>query len=308
MTIKHLEIPHGMRLHPDRPKYLTASEIPAIAGHDPYVTPLRLWNQKLGLVPPEKENEMMKRGRWLEPAAIEGLHEEHPDWLITRPRKFVVDTERKIGATPDALITRPDRTGTTNCQIKCPGPITFDRYWTGGVPTGYKLQTAMEGMLLGAESNLVCALLVDARSVRLVLYELPRSPKAEATLLDLAADFWRRIEAGDPYPADFTRDAEVVAAMFPQAEPETVIDLSGDNRLPGLLERRAGQKEIIAACKEEIEVIDTEVKAKMGANEVGELPGWRITWKNRHTKGYTNIVPDRDDRDFRVKQVKEDAA
>jgi putative phage-type endonuclease len=288
-----------------RTGFLTASDIGAIAGKSRFKTPLRVWNEKMGLVPDLAETPAMKRGRWLEAAAIEGLKEEHPDWLITRPAIFLADTEHKIGATPDAYVSVPGKSGTANCQIKCVGPMIFERYWADGVPTDYKLQTATEGMLLGAETNFVCALVVDSHKAEITLYEVPRAPSAELLIMDLAADFWRRIDENDPYPPDFARDSEIIRAMYPTAEPESVLDLTGDNRLGGLLERRAEKKEIISLYMKDIETIETEVKAKMGTAEVATLDGWKLTWKNRTIKEH--LVKETISRPLLVRDLREEA-
>lgn len=245
----------------------------------------------------------MKRGRWLESAAIKGLKEEHPDWLITQPNVFLADTERRIGATPDALVTRPQSGGIVNCQIKCVGPLSFERYWADGVPKAYALQTRMEGMLLGAESNLLCVLVSDSHRAEITLYELPRSPGDEAAIVGMAKDFWQRIEEGQPYEPDFARDSEIVTAMYPEAEAEWRLDLSGDNRLPDVLRWRERRKAYIARASERVKAADTEIKFKLGEHEIGDLPGWKISWKNEFVRAHQ--VPERNSRVLRIKQLED---
>jgi putative phage-type endonuclease len=262
-----------------RKDLLTASDIAAIAGKDPYRSPLRIYNEKRGMVPPQAESEPMKRGRWLEAAAIKGLREEHPDWLITQPEVFLVDAEHRIGATPDALITIPGSKGTINCQIKCTGPFVFERDWADGVPLGYQMQTAMEGLLLGAERNFVCCLVVDSRTAKIALYDLARSPSGEAGILAAAAEFWDRFDNDRPYEPDFARDAEQIAALYPKQEPGKVIDLTGDNRLADILSARALLKDEIGSREKDVKTIDAEIEAKLGDAETALLPGWQINWK-----------------------------
>jgi len=262
-----------------RKDLLTASDIAAIAGKDPFRSPLRVYNEKKGLVPPQAETEPMKRGRWLEAAAVEGLKEEHPDWLITRPKVFLIDQEHRIGATPDALITIPGSKGIVNCQIKCTGPFVYERDWANGIPLGYQMQTIMEGLLLGAESNLICCLVVDSRTATIALYEVARSPSAEAKILATAKEFWQRMEEGRAYDPDFSRDAEQIAAMYPHAEPDKVLDLTGDNILPDLLADRALMKDKIRDLEQDVKTIDAEIEFKLGDAETALLPGWQINWK-----------------------------
>jgi predicted phage-related endonuclease len=306
MNVERLAIPAGRHLHPDRDKYLTASDIPAVAGKSPFKSPLRVWNEKQGLVPDQVETPLMRRGRWLEPAAVKGMQERYPDWLITQPGIFLVERQLRLGATPDCFIVRPGDKGTINCQIKTVGPFVFEREWADGPPEWVRIQTATEGLLLGSVTNFVCALVVESHGIDFTLYELPRRPSDEAVILDVVADFWRRVDQQDPYPPDFARDGEIIHSMFPKAEPETVIDLTGDNRLADLLPLRAEKKDLISGLQRDVKTIDTEIEAKLGAIESAIVPGWRITWKNEFVKAHQ--VPERNSRVLRVKQLKEDAA
>ena len=55
----------------DRTKYIGGSDAPAILGVDPWRTPIDVWEQKVGMAPEHEDNLDLKRGRWLEPWAIE---------------------------------------------------------------------------------------------------------------------------------------------------------------------------------------------------------------------------------------------
>lgn len=66
-----------------------------------------------------------------------------------------------------------------------------------------------------------------------------------------------------------------------------MIDLSGDNQLPELLDEREKFKAAMKAAKGRLDTIDTEIKAKLGGRDAGALPGWRITHRERSRDGYT---------------------
>jgi putative phage-type endonuclease len=285
-----------------RKTLLTASDIAAAAGKDPWKTPLRLYNLKLGLVPEDPDNDLMRRGRHFEAAAIEYLRERLPGSVITQPRIFLADTLSRLGATPDALITTPGASGAVNCQIKTVARPTWEK-WDGEPPLGYQLQTLTEGLLLDAEANMLCALVVSANDAHIETYDLPRNPTVERQIREIAKEFWRRIDNRDPYPVDYKRDGDLLAAMFPQSVKEPVRDLSGDNHLPELLIERTGLVEANKSNTARIETIDTEIKAKMGEAEVAELPGWRIHWKTQTRPEH--VVREVTFRAFRVNQLKD---
>jgi predicted phage-related endonuclease len=135
------------------------------------------------------------------------------------------------------------------------------------------------------------AVLVMTRKFPVFIYDVPRHAGAEAKIRTKVREFWSAVEAGTQPPADFTRDGEAIAAMFPR-ETRPAIDLSGDNRIRELLERRTELAAEIKPREDERAAIDAEIKQKLGDAEGASLPGWRVTWKMR--KGYvTEVKPGR---------------
>lgn len=53
-----------------RNRYIGASDISTIMGYNKYKTPYQLWQQKLGILPPEEATFAMERGKELEPKAL----------------------------------------------------------------------------------------------------------------------------------------------------------------------------------------------------------------------------------------------
>jgi putative phage-type endonuclease len=64
---------------------LTASDIGAAAGVDPYKSPLALYAEKIGMLMPQADNNAMRRGRWLEAAVLSAIRETHPTGTCARP-------------------------------------------------------------------------------------------------------------------------------------------------------------------------------------------------------------------------------
>ncbi|RWP05080.1 YqaJ viral recombinase family protein [Mesorhizobium sp.] len=282
---------------------LTASDIGAALGLDPYKTPLALYAEKTGQLMPQSDSPIMRRGRWLEPAVVEALRDRHPDWDVQRCNFYLRDTEIRLGATPD-VIAVTDQPGLTNVQLKIVARPEYERRWADGPPLYYLLQTLAEGMLMDVERSMLAALVVDTYSADLVEIDVPRHAAAEARLRDLAVTFWDNIATGKRPAADVTRDAETVAAIFPQSVKEPVLDLSADNRLGTLLPERSRLKEEIGAAEKRVSEIETEIKSKLGEAERAELPGWRLSWKTQTRKQH--IVPEATFRVLRVSEVKQE--
>lgn len=303
MTVERHAIPPGMRLHPLRAQDLTASDVGAAIGMDPYKSPLALYAEKTGMILPQGDNAATTRGRWFEPAVVAASRETFPGWDFRYPLGlYLRDPETRLGATPDAAAEDPENPGLINVQLKTVTRFVFERDWSDDrAPLNYTLQTLAEGFLMDASRSILAALVFDAYTCELVVRDVPRHAAAEARICAIAQNFWQNIAAGRRPAPDYSRDAETIAAMFPKQEPGKVLDLGDDNRLPWLLSARVDFKAALDKAATNIEAIDTEIKAKLGEAEAAELPGWRLTWKAEERKAYTVAASSR--RVLRVKQL-----
>ena len=261
---------------------ITASDLGALAGVDPYKTRLQLYLEKTGVTPPAGETNLMRRGRWLEAATMTALREALPDWRFEKANVYLRNPVLQLGATPDVVAEPAGEKTLVNIQLKAIGRPTFEREWQDGVPLRYELQTLAEGMLMGADANMVAVLVIDTYSADLELFDVKRHAAAEKRIRAMATAFWQDIAEGRRPAADYERDAEVIAQLYPQSVPEPVLDLSGDNRLAELLPVRAACKEEVAAIEAKLKVIDVEIKDKMGEHELATLDGWKLSWKTQH--------------------------
>lgn len=307
MTIERYPITDRLSWLEWRRQDLTASAVAAAVGLDPYCSPLRLYAEKTGQILSEAETGIMRRGRWLESAAVDAIREDRPDWQLARPNVYLRDPDLRLGATPDCLAEDPDEPGLINIQIKTVSKPTFERDWAdGAVPVSYMIQTLTEGMLLDARTNYIAALVIDTYSAELVMREIPRHPEAEAKIRTIAVEFWNNVAEGKRPVPDYSRDAETISEIYKHPEKDLALDLSADNRLPEVLLERAALKAEIERDEARLKALDAEIKDKIGDAEAAELPGWRITWKEQTRKEYT--VPAATYRVLRVTERNGEAA
>jgi len=272
----------------ERRKDLTASDIGAVAGVDRYRSALRVYAEKTGQFQDDSDNNMMRRGRWLEPAVIEALRERFPTWDIRRAGVYLRDTEIRMGATPDCIAEDGAEPGIINVQCKVVAKPIFEKEWDDGrAPLKYQLQTLAEGLMLNARTSLIAALVIDTFSAELVVDEVPRHADAEARVREIVKTFWADIAAGRQPKVDYQADGELLSSMYPEHQPGKTIDLRADNRMPVLLAERADLKARIKADSERVDDLDTEIKSKMGDAEEALVPGFKLTWKTQHRKEYT---------------------
>lgn len=280
---------------------VTASVVGALFGVHPYTTSLRLYAEKRGVEFPDVDNKIVRRGRWLEPAVATAVEEERPQWQLRAPKVYLRDPDLRLGCTPDYFINGDPR-GLGVLQCKSVAPSVFARDWLGGseIPFWITLQTLTEMMLTDAAFGVVAALLVDAHAMDVAILDVPRHPASEEKIAAAVRDFWQQVANGVEPDPDFARDAEVIKLMVPRETSGKQIDLSGDNRLPAMLDERAALMSQIAQADDRRAEIETEIKHLMGDAELGNgLADWRITFKTQKRAGYT--VPPKEPRVLLIK-------
>jgi predicted phage-related endonuclease len=302
----------GVALHPLRATDVTASVAAGLWDNGrgeslhAYATPASLFFEKhRGISRDEHENMLMLKGRILEPGVAKLYQEWHPQQVVRKVQSYYRMPELRLGASPDYL-GRDERGRKFNLQCKTVTPAAFKKSWTEETaPTWIVLQTLIETVLMRCAYGIIAALEVGDYVCRLHEYLVPRNERAWDRIRDGVAKFWAATEPPDFLPAD----RSLLAIVYPRQEPDKVVDLTGDNALPGLLDERLQLKEEIAAKIERKDEIEARLMAKMGDAEYADIPGWRATWKHEHHKAHEVKASDR--RVLRIakdKEEKEEAA
>jgi predicted phage-related endonuclease len=285
---------------------ITASRIGALFSCHPYVSALRLYCEHTGLeFPDQEESPVMRRGRLLEAAVAAAVAEEHPDWRIVKNMHYYRDPELHLGATPDFLIEGDPR-GLGVLQTKTAAPSVYERDWSKGqeIPFWVTLQTITEAMLTSAAFGIVAVMQVDAYNLDCPVLGVPRHAATEERLRQAVARFWDDVAHGREPPPDYGRDGALIRLLTPRETKDKVVDLSGDNELPALLEQREAIMQNIGHHEARKAAIEAEItfKLKDAARAVG-LAGWSITRKTHHRNEY--VVAAKDVRVLRIHKYKE---
>ena len=284
MTIQRIPVTDREQWLTLRKQDVTASAVAALFGAHPYETPLGLWLEKTGSPKPDIDNAVLRRGRLLEDAVAMAVAEQRPDWQIEKAAHYFRDPDLRMGATPDFFI-HGDPRGLGVLQTKTVAPNEFRRKCADDtVPFWITLQTLQEAMLTEAKFAVVAALVIDPYKLPCPIFELPRHAGAEARIREAISDFWDSVKFGKPPEPDFARDGALLDAISPAPIETKVIDLSGDNHLPVLLDERAELKSQVSKAAERIEAIDAEVKFKMGEAGIARIDGYSIAFKEQITR------------------------
>lgn len=258
----------------------TMSKVGAIANVDLWTRCYEVWAQQMKLVEPPAETKAMWLGRICEPAVAEAVKERLPDLDLDYPLDLVVEhVESGIMGTPDAtgrLRSQPD--DLIAFEFKVVSESSFERWWSSGAPLSYQLQAVGNAWLLDAHRAILAALVHGQYGGELVVYDLDRNPAAEAAIRDFVRKYKVAYDAGHAPQPDYARDFETIKAAFPpRKDVPAPIDLSGDNRLPDLLDRHEDLKTTIGKAKKECKTIEAEIIHKLAGAERATLPGWKIS-------------------------------
>jgi predicted phage-related endonuclease len=286
---------------------VTASRVGALFGVHPYVTALKLYLEHSGIEFPQEESAVMRRGRLLEGAVALAVADERPEWTIVKNQFYFRDPELRLGATPDFLIEGDPR-GLGVLQTKTAAPHIYERDWESGktVPFWVTLQTLTECLLTDAVFGVVAPMQIDAFDLACSVIEIPRHATSENRITTAVAEFWDDVAHGREPAPDYGKDKNLIPYLMPRAAKDKIIDLSGDNELPTLLDQRAKLMDTIKLYSERCDEIETEVRFKMrDAERVTGLDGWSITWKNQHRE--PKLVPAKDFRVLRIFDKRESA-
>lgn len=281
--------------HKARGQDVTASVVGALFGVHDFVTPYELWAIKTGRDRRQDgETGAMRRGRVLEPVAVQLIREDHPDWQVeysTEAQVYYRDPERRLGATPDVIVHCPRR-GKGVVQIKSVEAGVYRRKWLDDegepdAPLWIALQALLEAYLTGAEWAAVCPLVVGF-DVEAPVIEVPTNRLGAIidAMTEKAAEFWQMVEEDREPPIDYGRDAALINRLYAIGDPCEEVDLTAVPHLIEAIQNRATIRRSMAALEAEATGIETYIKSLMGSAEVAHIAGGRtITWKTQKRRG-----------------------
>lgn len=185
---------------PDRAAWLAqrrngigASDIAAVLGISPWKTPLQLYMDKRGELPPQEDAPQLRRGRMLEPLVLD-FYADETGHQVTRQQECVVGAEPWMLATLDgfdAIDNAPVEAKTVNAF----SAQEFGEHGSDEVPLHYSAQVHWQMMLTDASTGYLAAL-IGSDDFR--IFTIQRDRDLESMLIARAAEFWQRVQAGNP--------------------------------------------------------------------------------------------------------------
>jgi len=266
-----------------RKKGVTGSEIAAVAGLNPYSSPVEVWERKVGLRDEPKDNYHMQRGRHLE-AGLRAWLAERQGYEVREVPTLQSKSHPLVIASPDGAAYEKNKL-VAAVELKSP---TTGRDWeppevkADGIPIYYLPQVTWEMAVLDIDRADVAALIAG----NLAVYHVHFNQRLFELLLREAEKFWHYVEKQEPPPLDHTDASKrFLEREFPRHQTDELV--VADTETEGLIleyrEIRAKAEELERKRKE----MENLIKANIGDKAGLRGPWGKITWKA--TKDRTNI-------------------
>lgn len=167
----------------DRTKFLGASEAGAVLGLSPYRSPLRVWQEKVGLVTPDPPGIPMRAGNALESLVLDLFQEETGKTVGDRQAEFADEDHPFLVCHVDGLADSGEIV-----EAKTTGS---DKGWgepgTDQIPQVYLAQVTVQMYLAGLRIAYV-PVLIGREDFR--IYKVERDEELEKMVLPRLVKFW----------------------------------------------------------------------------------------------------------------------
>lgn len=251
-TAEWLEVRRGL---------ITGTDLPVILGISPWKSEAELADEKMGLLEPGDETPQMRMGKRMEDPVREE-YELQTGERLRHVRRIVIHGEIPwAGASLDFDVVGKRKI------VEC--KVSGRREWEDGVPLDVEAQVQWQ---MGVAGYPEADVAVWWRGEELRILNVQADPRTFAGLVEIAADFRARLQAGGPFQAD----ARYAKRRWPS---DNGAAMSADEGLTKAYENLVAVRASLSELGRQEADLEGYIKNRMG--EIAEVrgSGWRITWK-----------------------------
>jgi putative phage-type endonuclease len=252
---------------------LGASEVAAACGLSPWMTPIELWQEKCGFVPPRESNLAMEIGLYME-QKIKQLFERRTGKTVRHAQmQFTHPHYSWLTATVDGIVDDDELV-----EYKSVGELVKDWGDDGSedIPETYLVQAEMQMACSGAARNSVAVLIGKSR---FQIHPAVKDDCIIAGLIDRAREFRACVESREP-PTWGALDARALAVLHPQCEGTMELDAEA----AALFKRWKRAKACEKKNEARLDSLKTSLLTILGDNQFGILPDGKVVKRFRVEK------------------------
>ena len=250
------------------------SDASVVCGISRYKSPVELWMEKTGQLPPQEAGEAAYWGTMLESVVREEFT-KRTGIEVSKPSVILQSEEHPFMlANVDGICEHPEL-GACIFEAKTASAYKAGE-WEDTIPDEYMCQVQHYMAVTGYQGAYI-AVLIGGNTFRWKFVE--RDEELISMLLELESTFWNHVQDRTPPPLDGSdASKKCLSERFPSSTPSshiTLPDTAAD--LLAQYDEACEELEIITEKKQKAENL---LKEMMGSNEVGVAGGRVITWKN----------------------------
>ena len=250
------------------------SDASVVCGLNRYESPVELWLDKTGQLPPQEAGEAAYWGNQLE-SIVRAEFTKRIGIEVRQVKQLLQSEEHPFMlANLDGICEVPD-VGTCIFEAKTASAYKASE-WEDTIPDEYMCQVQHYMAVTGYQGTYI-AVLIGGNTFKWKFVE--RDEELISMLIELEADFWEHVQNGTPPPLDGSdASAKFLAERFPNSRPQSHITLP--DAAVGLLAQYDAACEQLETVTEQKRQAENLLKEMMGDNEVGTAGSRVITWKN----------------------------
>lgn len=243
-----------------RRECVTGTDIPILLGVSPWKSEAALADEKRGIVEPEPESVAMRIGRAMEDIVRDEYQREtgrrlrHVRRLMRHPRYAWAAASLDFETVGERRIVEAKTTG---------------RRSDDEVPQDWEAQVRWQMGVAGYPVADISAL-YGGRELR--IFTVEHDPALFDGLLDVAADFRRRLAEGGP----FAHDAASLRRAYPRDDGTEIV---ADADLAAAVEHLWALRGQRKALEEREDILETAIKTRMGPATRLVGPDFTVVWK-----------------------------
>ena len=250
------------------------SDASVVCGINRYKSPVELWLDKTGQIPPQEAGEAAYWGTQLEPF-VRSEFTKRTGIEVKQVKELLQSEEYPFMlANLDGICEVPD-IGTCIFEAKTASAYKAGE-WENTIPDEYMCQIQHYMAVTGCAGAYI-AVLIGGNTFKWRFVE--RDEELISMLIELESAFWNHVQDGTPPPLDGSdASAKFLSERFPSSTPKshiTLPDTAAD--LLAQYDEACEQLEIVTERKQKAENL---LKEMMGENEVGTTGDRIVTWKS----------------------------
>lgn len=305
-----------------RRRSIGGSELASIMGHSRWGSPLKVYYDKLGLVPDEPSTLRLEFGLWAEEfiafRTIKRLKELDGDskYEVYRTPKGMMNTLRSHSAHPDKLVFEVydkqllvRHMDFLECHATIDGVLEnittgaawifeaktsgtwMQKEWHEGTPQYYKSQCFHNAAVCGMNGAMLAVMMGAGEGFEMEFIPAPERPLDN---LEFAAAWFQRHIIDQEAPDALPQDSDVLKKVFPDGggprlDAPNQLDAEANAKLTAADENYEGAHEAEKDAKQHKEGIKNIIKQAMGESDEILLMNGTIWTNKKTTRGYRSL-------------------